>query len=689
LSVWTLLVLTVLTAPVAARQDSTGAFWNRLNDLDDAEAVRQIIPQESGLNQSLALLRVYQITRESRAGEAAENSIQKLISGAPKNPWLQFAYGEVLAVRSPRQFPLRASKYLLEALRLDEMHLPAVTALARLAIISRETTLLTEARRYGDRIAAETKDAELLTLLSEVAREQRQYSTSSQHAAQALKSDPRAARARYNLAIALLADPATRNDGYRNYLVAAAEGTPEVLRRLRRDLATIAEENDLPDFGDPRRNPGESLEKFWLTRSVRDGHTPAERVAEHYRRIAHAREKFFAKNGATFNDDAIYWTPDQQLGYDDRGIVYIRYGEPTRVIRSVPSAKNYFQSWVYELPGRDRILFHFQLPPQAGRGYVISVIPACGAWLATHAELSADYQNLAVKCGTGAPDWATSSLLADMNVLYRRDTQQALHSDAFVPTFSNELAVDADAYAFRSADGVREYAVAVAVPALPSLRTRDGYNFNLRLVVADTVLGFVQTFDSTVFFPSPQLAKTQYLRTSTTVRLPTAHAPFFRMIVRSGTDSTVGRSVYASLPTYLTKGFDISDIVLGEARDGGRFTRGEVQLHVMPSRLFTDATFKVFYEIYGLEPGTDYQTTIRIEPKDGGVAAALRRLTGQAAITLSFRGTVAGPETWRQQELRTVETQLAKGVYTLTVTVEDPRTGAQAVKTREFRVFEN
>ncbi|MEX2284270.1 MAG: GWxTD domain-containing protein [Gemmatimonadota bacterium] len=686
----TLLLLIALASPAASQQDSVDAFWSRLIDLADATAVREVVAQETGLNQSLALLRVYQITRESQAGSAAENSIQKQLSVEPRNAWLQFALGEVLAVRNARQFPLRASRYLLEALKLDAMHLPAATALARVALVSREATLLAEARRAGERIITERKNPELMTLLSEVAREERDFDRAEQRAAEALLVDAKTPRARYNLAIAQLADARTRDEGYRNYLVAAAERDPEVLRRVRLDLQTIGEPDEVPDFSDYSTNPGLQLERFWKLRSLRDGHTPAERVAEHYRRISHARDKFFAKIGSTFMEDALYWSEDKRLGYDDRGLIYIRYGEPSRVVGSIPASSNYFQTWIYELPGRERILFHFQLPPQAGRGYVISGIPRCGAWLSTHADLSGDYQNLAVKCGTGAPEWATQSVLDDMNNVYRGETELALRSDAFVPIYRNELAVDADAYAFRSADGAREFAIALAVPAVPALRRDNAYQFNLRLLVADTVIGLLQHYDSAVVFPTDRpLAKTDYLRTSTIVRLDRAHAPFFRTLVRSTADSTVGHSYYASLPIFLTTGFDVSDVVLAEVKDGGRFTRGPVQLQVMPSRVFADARFKVFYEIYGLEPGTDYQTTIRIEPKGGGVASALRKLTGQSAITLSFPGTVAGPERWRQQELRTIETSLAKGSYTLTVTVENTRTGAQAVKKREFHVVEN
>lgn len=711
--------IAVLVAAMAflPLQDSLGSFWNRLNETTDPATVRTLVlaGSASSRERGLALLRIYQLTQASADGAEAERTLAPQLEQHPGDPWLQFAYGEALAIKSPRDFPLRAAKYLLEALRLDTLHLPAAQALARLALASREKELLLEVRRAGERITRSRPNVELLNLLAEVAREQRDPDRANQHAIQALAAAPVTARALYNLAIAQLSRPQTMDEGYYNYLQAADRGDTAVWQRMRAELALIGDVDEQPPSDTGANQPSALLETFWQVRSVRDGRRPAERVAEHYRRIAYARDKFYAKHAITYMEDALNWNKESNLGFDDRGRVYIRYGEPTRVLRvtdtqnfnermrtgasssgrdAVMSNANakptgYFETWTYDLPERERIIFHFQLPDQAGRGYLLSKIPGCGVWLGNHQEMNGQYALLATKCGSGsAVAWSVEATLRDMNLWYQEQADLALKSDAFVAFYRRELTVDGDVYAFRSADGAREYAIAVALPAVPALRRADGYRFDLRVTAADTVLGFTQQFDTTIVYPSARaLGATDFFRFTNWIKLDSAHAPFYRVQVIAA-DSTYGRSFYGALPTFLPKGFDISDIVLGEPAAGGTFVRGPIRLNVMPSRVFASANFRIFYEIYGLAAGTEYQTTITIAPNDSGVRAALRKIAGSETITLAFPGTVTTTESWRQQELRTIETTLAPGTYKITVTVQDNRNGAQALKTREFRVVE-
>jgi hypothetical protein len=324
---------------------------------------------------------------------------------------------------------------------------------------------------------------------------------------------------------------------------------------------------------------------------------------------------------------------------------------------------------------------------QAGRGYVLSEIPGCGQWLINHYDLNGQYQLLATKCGSRAQAWSVQATLRDMNLNYKMNTDLALKSDAFNASFRRDLLVDADAYAFRGPQGERDFTLAVAVPATETQRTADGYRYGLRLIVADTVKGVAQQIDSLIVYKSEQaLGKSDYLRTTADFRLADVHAPFYRLTVTDPADSTQGSSFGGSLPTYLMKGFDVSDIVLADTTEGGNFRRGNVALQVIPSRVFAQAKFRVFYEIYDLAPGSDYRTTMKFEPKESGVAAALRKLTGQNSITLSFEGTKSEGEPWRQQEVRTIDTEFAPGNYQLTITVQDLKTGALITKSRQFRV---
>ena len=679
-----LLLLTTLAQGV--QQDSYASLWQRLSEAKDERVVRALAAEQPvGVPQAFGWLRVYQLTGDAKAGGAAENIFSKAVEQSPTDPWLQFGYGETLALKNPKRFPLRASKYLLEALRLDSLHVPAAAALGRLAILSREKELLAEAQTAAARITRHTPDSELLNLMAEMAREDKGAASSTSSARAAADATPNSARARYNLALAQMSDRTTRAEGYQRYLAAADLRDPEVLQQISKDFTVVGNGEDVPTFADSAVAPSQAIEKFWEVRSLRDGHTRAERVAEHYRRVAFSRDKFFAKRGLTVTPDALYYTRDDaNPGYDDRGRVYIRYGEPTTMLNS-PG----FTTWIYDLPNYEEpIIFHFRLPMQAGRGYVLSEIPGCGPWLNNHYDLNGQYQLLATKCGSRAPAWSVQATLRDMNLNYKMNADLALKSDAYAAKFRRDLLVDADVYAFRGPQGERDFTLAVAVPATETQRTADGsYRYGLRLIVADTVKGVTQQVDSAIVYKSDRvLGKSDFLRTTADFRLADVHAPFYRLTVTDPADSTQGSSFGGSLPTYLMKGFDVSDIVLADTAEGGNFRRGNVALQVIPSRVFAQAKFRVFYEIYDLAPGSDYRTTMKFEPKESGVAAALRKLTGQTSITLSFEGTKSEGEPWRQQELRTIDTELAPGNYQLTITVQDLRTGALITKTRQFRV---
>ena len=165
---WLLIPALLLAAP----QDSISSYWSRLSGLEQVAAVQAAAAEYApgSVEQSLGLVRVFQITRSEKDGDAAERVLKKVLDDRERDPWLQFGLGEVLAIKSPRKFPLRASKYLLNALRLDSMHVPAAAALGRLALISREEELLVEAQRASERIVRHLPSAELLNNLAAIER---------------------------------------------------------------------------------------------------------------------------------------------------------------------------------------------------------------------------------------------------------------------------------------------------------------------------------------------------------------------------------------------------------------------------------------------------------------------------------------------------------------------------------------
>lgn len=112
------------------------------------------------------------------------------------------------------------------------------------------------------------------------------------------------------------------------------------------------------------------LRDFWNERAAASAMTVPRRLQEHYERLAYARENFLRRGGKRPK------TLSTELGrpgnaiFDDRGIVYLRMGEPDRKTffagaPSTPandavSAECYQpnQSWAYDYPDGPRV-FHF------------------------------------------------------------------------------------------------------------------------------------------------------------------------------------------------------------------------------------------------------------------------------------------------------------------------------------------
>ena len=75
------------------------------------------------------------------------------------------------------------------------------------------------------------------------------------------------------------------------------------------------------------------LREFWLGSDYTPATIVNERLIEHYARLRHAR---------------LYYTAISQKGYDDRGMIYIKYGEPDQFVDDVMSrGASPMTSWVY------------------------------------------------------------------------------------------------------------------------------------------------------------------------------------------------------------------------------------------------------------------------------------------------------------------------------------------------------
>ncbi|HEX6432886.1 MAG TPA: GWxTD domain-containing protein, partial [Gemmatimonadales bacterium] len=149
-----------------------------------------------------------------------------------------------------------------------------------------------------------------------------------------------------------------RFDGIGPYFEGAESDDSVTVAGYRGDLATIATDSVLREF-DHQRGPRRAayLKRFWSQRDRTELRADGERLREHYRRLFYARKNFqlAAKNR---HYDIVERYRSGSADFDDRGVIYIRHGEPsTRATYAAPGLEPN-ESWRYTRADGD-LIFHF------------------------------------------------------------------------------------------------------------------------------------------------------------------------------------------------------------------------------------------------------------------------------------------------------------------------------------------
>lgn len=241
-----------------------------------------------------------------------------------------------------------------------------------------------------------------------------------------------------------------------------------------------------------------------------------------------------------------------------------------------------------------------------------------------------------------------------------------------------------DLYTFRGSEGGTTVvaAIAVQVRELQAERERGEvrYRFDLRFVVADTTRRAVYPSVDSMYVSGPSaLDRRHLLHTYVELDVPPSEATVQRVVVTDATRPGVGQ-LYTTpfpVPDYSGDEMMLSDIAFGLPDPAAGWDRKGTTLALLPTSLFPESSFDVYYEIYNLPGGHDYETEVTIEREDRDDEGAVRaRFAGEAR---------AGPE-GTVAEFRRVESALPRGKYRLTVTVRDLVTGAVAERGRSVEV---
>jgi GWxTD domain-containing protein len=501
-----------------------------------------------------------------------------------------------------------------------------------------------------------------------------------------------------------------RFDGVEPYFEAAASDDSATVAGIRYDLATFATDSVLSELD---RTSGTHraayLRNFWGERDKIELRADGERLREHYRRLFYAR-KNFQLTSLNRHYDIVERYRSNSRDFDDRGIIYIRHGEPSSRASYAAPGLEPNESWRYSRPDGDMI-FHFMAREDVQDYKLVEslfdvlgfsnalalkgdglggadVDPMAQQLLLSREQLSPIYGRL-----QAAGRISSGRYQDEERQVGQESIAEGTTTDSYELRFPDELKVKTEVLAVgRDSTGPQlQIAYAVSGSTLEPVLVTRGYLYSVRVrfVATDRLGKVAATIDTTRHFVAPApVPNGEHLVGR--VAVP-AHSGLlhYRLAIQQGEESGIllpTDTVRVGQPT--SASLSLSDLVLG-SRNTNLFWRRTPQDTVVFNPLRTykrKEEMELYYEVEGLSAGTQYTVKIAVR-KQGGSGGIFRKVFGGggAQISLKFDERASFPVTNTSRTLKL--DKLKPGNYTLEVQVEDAQ-GRSDHRAQEFQVVE-
>lgn len=483
-------------------------------------------------------------------------------------------------------------------------------------------------------------------------------------------------------------------EGPKAYFEGAALDDSTAIAGYRADLVPIVSDSVLGEL-DGARGPRRALylRTFWAQRDHQELRTDGERLREHYRRFFYARKNFTLVS-INRHYDIVERYRSGSRDFDDRGIIYLRHGDPTdRASYQAPGLEAN-ESWRYARADGD-LVFHFIAREDVQDFKLVeSVFDVLGfsgtvrlqedgaqqrsqmaeQLVLSRERLSPVYMRLE---NTGLGGAGAGQVQQEERSLGRASIALGTSTDSYELHFLHELKVKSEVLAVGtdSTGNQVQIAYAIAGNGMEPVPMSRGflYTVRLRFSAMDPTGHVVATLDTTRRFMAPErVPDHEHLVGRVAVSVPAGRLEY-RLSIQQGEDAgivlprdtvRVGRTQ----PNPLV----LSDLVLGSRGANLAWRQSESDtVFFNPLRTYKRSDLlELYYELSGLDPGGSYATEVVVRNRSGG-GGLFKKLFGGggAALGLKFD---ERPTTPTLRVRRSVQLdRLKPGEYVLLVKVSD------------------
>jgi GWxTD domain-containing protein len=478
------------------------------------------------------------------------------------------------------------------------------------------------------------------------------------------------------------------------------------------DLSWVALPDELEAFDAvPAAERPAWLREFWRRRDVEGGRSHGERLTEHYRRYFYALEHYALLSRHRRYDVTHPYRNEQQT-FDDRGIIYLRHGEPTDRATYAAPGVDPNESWLYQRPDGD-LLFHFVAADDVQDYRLVeSLLDILGmaerlrlqtdaidfdpsdhleGLLLSRGRLNEAYRHTAAWRAAGR-----GSLVAGDRDTGERSIDIGTNTDSYPLAFRDPVGAYAQRYVVADQNGPGgALLVAFAVPASSLESEEVGVAVAYRVEVRVGVVGphgVVASVDTVLAYRAPRtLGPGEYVSDYVMLRVPVGRHRA-RIVLgqpwRNVGDQTALDTL--TVPDFADGDLHVTDLIVGREGSGLRWEWADESVSLTPLRSYpAGSTLDVYYEIHGLGDATAYRTRLEVRREGGrSVFGWIARLFGggDPPIALTFDGVApVGPvRAFRQIDIGALE----PGTYRLRVVVEDLERGRRVEREEILEVTE-